>query len=44
MFRLRVGGQEIVSFGDVGEGGERAETSFWRIVQGEAGWTVEEQR
>lgn len=44
MFRLRVGGSDIVSFGDVGEGGERAETTFWRIVKGERGWTVEEQR
>jgi hypothetical protein len=44
MFRLRSGSADIVSFGDVGEEGDRAETTFWRIVKGEAGWTVEEQR
>jgi hypothetical protein len=45
MFRLRMGGAEIVSFGDVGVGGERAETSFYRIVPAESGgWRVEEQR
>ena len=44
MFRLRSGNSDIVSFGDVGEGGERGDTTFWRIVTGEAGWTVEEQR
>lgn len=45
MFRLRMGGAEIVSFGDVGVDGERAETSFYRIVPEETGgWRVEEQR
>jgi hypothetical protein len=44
MFRLRQGGEEIVSFGDVGEDGVRGDTTFWRIVQSEGSWRVEEQR
>ncbi len=44
MFRLRSGSTDVVSFGDVGEGGDRADTTFWRIVKDDAGWKVEEQR
>ncbi len=44
MFRLRSGSTDVVSFGDVGEDGDRADTTFWRIVKDGAGWKVEEQR
>lgn len=44
MFRLRSGSTDVVSFGDVGEGGDRADTTFWRIVKDQSGWKVEEQR
>jgi hypothetical protein len=44
MFRLRSGSADVVSFGDVGEGGERGDTTFWRIVTDAGGWRVEEQR
>lgn len=45
LFRLRIPEREVVSFGDVGVDGERAETTSFRIVQGEDGrWRTEEQR
>ena len=43
-YRIREGGEEVTSFGEVGEG-TRGAATYWRIVQDEVkGWRIEEQR
>ncbi len=43
-YRIREGGEEVTSFGEIGEGSRGAAT-YWRIVRDDArGWRIEEQR
>ena len=45
LFRVGLSGDDVGAFGEVGVGGERAETSYWRIVKGDDGiWKTVEQR
>lgn len=44
LFRFAPAGGEVTCFGEVGAGGERADTDYFRIVEEGGRWRVEEQK
>jgi hypothetical protein len=44
LYRMGLSGDEVGAFGEVGVDGERAETTYWRLIQEAGQWKVVEQR
>jgi hypothetical protein len=44
LYRMGLSGDEVGAFGEVGVDGERAETTYWRLIEEGGRWKVVEQR
>jgi len=44
LYRMGLSGDTVGAFGEVGIDGERAETTYWRLIQDGGAWKVVEQR